>query len=219
MPSKFDISTAKKRKPKKGKMPIGGAVRKVRTKQAQVLGPHAVMNDNETIGARVGRSGAQNRAFARMTPRQKARLAIATRALPRVRFRPFPNLAQIQTTKRDRFKRKLWDEKTRPSFTKQTLENMLKRARSRQRRDGVTVYECEDGKYYPLKRDRVDDEAFVTLDHKTDWQTWIWRKATPLDDGHITKESATAAYNDMSNLVLMSSTRNAQKNGPRGVFD
>ena len=87
------------------------------------------------------------------------------------------------------------------------------------RHDGITVYKCGDGKYYPRKRDRVGDEPYVTLDHHQNWKQYILEHAEPDSEGRISKKSAAAAYNDMNNLVLMSNVQNAAKNGPHGMID
>ncbi|MFN6526489.1 DUF4157 domain-containing protein [Nostoc sp. ChiSLP03a] len=118
----------------------------------------------------------------------------------------------------ERNRRHLWDNKTRPSFTPDTWNTMLESVESKQR-GNIIVYECEDGTYCPLKSDRIGKEPYVTLDHKKNWKEYIYDNAQPEDDGEIAKKSASDAYNDTNNLVVMSNVRNSAKNGPKGMFD
>lgn len=113
----------------------------------------------------------------------------------------------------------LWDGKTRPSFTDETWDEMLSSVDSKTREDGVTVYQCNDGEYYPRKRDRKKRESFVTLDHIKNWKDYIYDNAEPNSEGEITKEAAKEAYNDTSNLEVMSNSDNSSKSGPKNKYD
>lgn len=121
---------------------------------------------------------------------------------------------------REALRRKLWNGKNRPAFTDETVSHLLSKTISKVRKtDQVKVYKCKDGKFYPRKKDRVGKEPFVSIDHNKNWKEHILSTAAPEEDGNISKVSASAAYNDLTNLVLMSSNQNFSKNGPKGIFD
>lgn len=116
-------------------------------------------------------------------------------------------------------KNNLWNGYTRPNFTDDTWETMLNSVLSKVRKDGVTVYQCSDGAYYPRKRDRKKKESYVTLDHKKNWKDYIYDNAEPDLEGEITKNAAKKAYNDIGNLEVMSNSKNSSKSGPKNKYD
>ena len=171
----------------------------------------------ESIGARIARRGA----FKKMTRRQQ-KVALKQSKFSGVSDLKF-NRREFDLKRRARAmkirSRNLWDGFTRPSFTEETWQNMLGATDSQVRGDGVTVYKAIDGNFYPRKRDRKGKEDFITLDHIKNWKEYILSTAEPDSSGEITKTSAKAAYNDETNLQLMSSSANSSKSGPKGKFD
>ncbi len=185
-------------------------------------------DDDQGIGERIGRRRAEQRTRARMTPRQREvhraksfKKGIDPDDARGVRRKDHEKKIKTQRERRlENARRKLWDGQTRPGFTAATWRIMLGSVASHARAaDGVMVYQCQDGSFCPRKRDRVGKENYVTLDHHIDWKRYIYSHAAPEEDGRITKASASVAYNDTSNLVVMTNVNNSSKNAPQGVFD
>jgi len=176
------------------------------------------MEEEKSIGERLGKRSA----FNKMTDRQKKLFGGIDGTAARAGRRS--DAADRSDAKREELReavrRNLWNGKSRPAFTPDTLTQILAGTKFKARKkDGVKVYKCKDGKFYPRKKDRVGNEPFVSIDHHKNWKEYILSTAAPEEDGNISKTSASAAYNDLSNLVLMSSDQNSSKNGPKGVFD
>ena len=191
--------------------------RKLQELQPSDLGNNVIQGmfrvPQEGIGARVSE---RNR-FNNLTPRQQAMYGMDIEVLGEGRR---DRIAEQRANERQEIReRNLWDGSTRPAFTDYTWAFMLANTKSKRRhRDGVMVYKCADGKYYPRKSDSDGNEKFVTIDHKLNWKAYILSNARPEDDGHISKEAAKEAYNDLSNLKLMSNTDNSIKNAPKGIY-
>ncbi|RLJ80636.1 hypothetical protein [Pedobacter alluvionis] len=176
------------------------------------------MEEEKSIGERLSKRSA----FKKMTDRQKKLFGgidgDAARAGRRSDAADRSNAKRQEL--RDAVRRNLWNGRSRPAFTHDTLNQILAGTDSKARKkDGVKVYRCKDGKFYPRKKDRVGKEPFVSIDHNKNWKEYILSTAEPEEDGNISKVSASVAYNDLTNLVLMSSNQNSSKNGPKGVFD
>ncbi|WP_090500368.1 hypothetical protein [Pedobacter terrae] len=176
------------------------------------------MEEEKSIGERLSKRSA----FNKMTDRQKKLYGGIDGMVARDgRISDATYRSNVKREElREAFQRKLWNSKSRPAFTDETVDNLLSKTISKKRKtDKVQVYKCKDGKFYPRKKDRVGKEPFVSIDHNKNWKEYIFSTAAPEEDGHISKASASAAYNNMANLTLMSSSQNSSKNGPKGIFD
>ncbi|WP_130735391.1 hypothetical protein [Flavobacterium sp. J27] len=172
-------------------------------------------DEDDSIGARMRRK----REFSKLTSRQQAlyrKSNLGKRKDNETTDLEEPPKKKYKVSQK---KKNIWDGSTRPGFTDETWETMLQSVKSKDRDDGVTVYKCSDGNYYPRKRDRKLKEKYVTLDHKRDWKRYLHDNAEPDEQGEITKAAAKIAYNDTSNLKLMSNSDNSSKNGPKNQFD
>lgn len=112
----------------------------------------------------------------------------------------------------------LWDG-ARPGFTEATEihfyeTNLQKR---RDRRNARYLYPCEKcDKWFPRGRDQRPGDAYIiTIQHRTDWTTAIYKWAEVDEAGKPTKEGATNAYNRLSNLELWCSGCNSSASGPK----
>lgn len=101
---------------------------------------------------------------------------------------------------------------SRPKFDNNVVEEIYSRTRTSVNSSGETTYECAASKEF-LTKDQT------SIDHITDWKTYCeyyCRNHNGInDDGTLDRNVVIEAYNDISNLRVVSIKENSSKGDRR----